>query len=76
MTTVTTPNLSNINNPCCNAHFVPRTRWIGSVVPPNTGNEVVSSNLYPFWGLWRTTNSVPLPQVFYPSSIFPREWCQ
>ena len=68
---------SKINSadlPCCTI-YVPRTRWIGSVLPPHYDNPQVVANKFPFWGLWRTQHSPPLPHVFYPHDVQPLGQC-
>ena len=60
--------------PCCQV-YVPRTNVIPSILPPNIDNEVEVANRFPFWGLWRTPSSPPLPEVYYPGQVLPLSVC-
>ena len=60
--------------PCC-TKYIPRTEWVGSVFPPRDASPQRVANQFPFWGLWRTQYSPPLPRVFYPADIQPQGWC-
>ena len=69
----------NLNDPhtndlCCNM-YRPRTRWVESILPPLYDNEQYVANKFPFWGLWRTSQSPPLPRVFYPGDLQPLGMC-
>ena len=57
--------------PCCSL-YRPRTRWVNSILPPIQEDPQLVANQFPFWGLWRTQDSPPLPHVFYPNSIRAR----
>ena len=57
--------------PCCKV-YQSRTPWVSSILPPKIDNEAVVANQFPWWGLWRTSRSPPLPKVFYPDSKQPR----
>lgn len=60
--------------PCCTI-YQPRTRWQNSILPIKHDDPQKVANQFPFWGLWRTPNSPPLPQVFYPLDIQPLGLC-
>ena len=60
--------------PCCHI-YQPRTRWVSSILPPRIEDAQQVANQFPFWGLWRTQNSPPLPQVFYPMDLQPQGVC-
>ena len=61
------------NLPCCNI-YRPYTDYIAAPCV-NPVNDVIADNKFPWWGLWRTENSAPLPEVFYPSPIQPESLC-
>ena len=58
----------------CSNVYRSRNPYVASPCGNNTNpdNDNIASQLFPFWGLWRTTNSPPLPTVFYPSIVQPQ----
>jgi hypothetical protein len=56
--------------------YVSRTNWVPTPFPTHYTSERQMAAQYPWWGgQWRTPESPPLPQVFYPGPIWPRAVC-
>lgn len=68
---ITNPWIATKSLPCCHI-YQSRTPWVSSILPPRQENPALTDSLYPWWGLWRTPQSAPLPKVFYPAQIEPR----
>lgn len=56
--------------------YVSRTNWVPTPFPTHHTSEKQMAAQYPWWGgQWRTPDSPPLPQVYYPQPLLPRELC-
>lgn len=59
----------DLNN-CCKIQGS-RTRWVSSLLPIIHTDPIQADCRFPWWGLYRTPDSAPLPRVYYPPQIEP-----
>jgi hypothetical protein len=71
--------IRNISSDCAtNCHpYVSRTNWVPTPFPSHHTSERQLAAQFPWWGgQWRTPESPPLPQVYYPQPLLPRGMCE